>query len=649
MDLTSLGITGCTGYVSVDVAFLVATSGDTAQWTLDIPNHPSLLGLHFFNQALVEDGLANPFGAVVTNAAEGIIGTSRRAILEDFRSEVNLDRDLSSGQWGSDVDPEGEATFGPIGGDGSHGPFSLNLLTQLDNEWMAGVEYEVYALDTDRVVIPSNQTTGGRSVVVTDGVFRFSSFVLPARTKVVFRGSNPPQFHVRGLVDIKGILDLGGEDVPTGFDPDNPLTSIISNNHIGQAGASGAAGGGRGGAGGDKADGFGLQPRFNGKDGEGAGVLAGHAYGGIASDTGGKGSLMNPASGLEFDVVFDLPPGFPFPFQTGMVASGGGGGGHVFPGGEGSIPFHVSFNPSARGSDGQGGVGFPPLLPVPVDSLSHQYFLIPGGGGGGGGGHPILSFRIPIDWHSGGGGAAGGGAVSLRAGYRLATGPESKILVTGGSGGVYDLTPTHFNNVPPPSPGGGGSAGAIVLQCANPGEVALSGFMDARGGVGTQVDHPVVRLAGGDGAAGIIRLETPLPVPSLGTVEPPFGLHRTGELTEIDTQVGFQSRWYSTGKFLPPNFLRYRLDVEIDGVPMTYSDDQVNFPHAHLAGPGEPVVFRVQGAILDPATGQPDPSNIRPWRLYVGAQGGGEFAKLVYVEPELDQVLEIAEGSGKFA
>ena len=56
-------------------------------------------------------------------------------------------------------------------------------------------------------------------------------------------------------------------------------------------------------------------------------------------------------------------------------------------------------------------------------------------------------------------------------------------------------------------------------------------------------------------------------------------------------------------------------------VPVTYSDDQMRVPNSRLAGPGEPVVFRIQGAILDLFTGEPDPLTVRPWRFYVGEQG----------------------------
>lgn len=74
MDLARFGIPSCTGYVSVDLAVPVATLGGAAECSFAVPIDAGLLGLHFFNQGLVQDPGVNPSGAVVTNAAEGVIG-----------------------------------------------------------------------------------------------------------------------------------------------------------------------------------------------------------------------------------------------------------------------------------------------------------------------------------------------------------------------------------------------------------------------------------------------------------------------------------------------------------------------------------------------------------------------------------------------
>ena len=74
MDLARFGIPSCTGYVSVDLAVPVATLGGAAECSFAVPIDAGLLGLHFFNQGLVQDPGVTPSGAVVTNAAEGVIG-----------------------------------------------------------------------------------------------------------------------------------------------------------------------------------------------------------------------------------------------------------------------------------------------------------------------------------------------------------------------------------------------------------------------------------------------------------------------------------------------------------------------------------------------------------------------------------------------
>jgi len=73
--LAGVGAPGCHLNVSPDAAvFLIGQNGVAKYW-LSIPNHPGLVGMHFYNQALVLDPNAgNPLGGVVSNAAEGVIG-----------------------------------------------------------------------------------------------------------------------------------------------------------------------------------------------------------------------------------------------------------------------------------------------------------------------------------------------------------------------------------------------------------------------------------------------------------------------------------------------------------------------------------------------------------------------------------------------
>jgi hypothetical protein len=74
IDLTPVGMTGCTSYVSVDITDPLPHTSGVAQWVLSIPPNPAIAGVEFFNQALSFDPAAgNPFGAVVSNAAKATV------------------------------------------------------------------------------------------------------------------------------------------------------------------------------------------------------------------------------------------------------------------------------------------------------------------------------------------------------------------------------------------------------------------------------------------------------------------------------------------------------------------------------------------------------------------------------------------------
>lgn len=74
VSLTPLGMPGCQGEVSLDAALFVAGQNHQAVYQLPIPDWTGLVGLHFYNQAVVLDPGANALGAVVSEAAEGVIG-----------------------------------------------------------------------------------------------------------------------------------------------------------------------------------------------------------------------------------------------------------------------------------------------------------------------------------------------------------------------------------------------------------------------------------------------------------------------------------------------------------------------------------------------------------------------------------------------
>lgn len=73
LDLSFLGMTGCTQYVDA-LSFTFLTGSTTATWSWSIPNDANLFGAVFFNQAFSLDPTANSFGFVASNAATGQLG-----------------------------------------------------------------------------------------------------------------------------------------------------------------------------------------------------------------------------------------------------------------------------------------------------------------------------------------------------------------------------------------------------------------------------------------------------------------------------------------------------------------------------------------------------------------------------------------------
>jgi alpha-tubulin suppressor-like RCC1 family protein len=75
LDLGSVGMPGCSLAIQADAVGLLVGQNRTARWELTIPDTLALLGVRFQNQALVLDPAAgNAFGAVISDAAEGVIG-----------------------------------------------------------------------------------------------------------------------------------------------------------------------------------------------------------------------------------------------------------------------------------------------------------------------------------------------------------------------------------------------------------------------------------------------------------------------------------------------------------------------------------------------------------------------------------------------
>ena len=75
VSLAGLGMPGCSLHIDVDAVALLSGQWNRAKFGLSIPSRASLVGLHFYQQALVLDPAAgNPAGAVMSNAAEGVVG-----------------------------------------------------------------------------------------------------------------------------------------------------------------------------------------------------------------------------------------------------------------------------------------------------------------------------------------------------------------------------------------------------------------------------------------------------------------------------------------------------------------------------------------------------------------------------------------------
>ncbi|MCA8950433.1 MAG: hypothetical protein KDE27_13085 [Planctomycetes bacterium] len=72
--LATFGMPGCNRHVSLDAALLIAGADGVAEWPLAIPNVAGLVGQRFHNQAIVFDPNVNAAGAVVSDAAEAVIG-----------------------------------------------------------------------------------------------------------------------------------------------------------------------------------------------------------------------------------------------------------------------------------------------------------------------------------------------------------------------------------------------------------------------------------------------------------------------------------------------------------------------------------------------------------------------------------------------
>ena len=530
-----------------------------------------------------------------------------------------MDTDASAGDWSL-----GTGTFAPIGGDGRHGDFSLELLTPTGE--VDGDGRSIYVLDTDNTVIPATQSTTGAIVTVTDGRFFFATMTVPADARVRFAGTAAPVFTVAGRVQIDGVIENNGSSL-TSLPPPVSL--------LGQPGAAGGVFGGKGGDGGDRSPGLASQleaiATYRGKDGEAARVPAGHAYLATAASTAGRGSDVFPASALSVDLLFPTNP--PAGLMYAFSACAGGSGGGLWQSGEdglvgsiqqGGAPFP---NQSMfKGPDALGGSALQ-LFPFPAASTqrSSLHFLVGGAGGGGAASNGAITLNVLRRWAPGGGGAGGAGPIALRAGGELNIGGAGRIEAQGGSA-ADNMGAGSGGQV---APGGGGSGGSLVLQCA--GAADLQGVIDVRGGEGGLFDKTGgggfapgggrIVIHGGDGSPGFVRFEQPI-APSTGDLAgmmPAATADNVGALLETDDLVSVRSRFYTAGAPCDIAWQSYELEATVDGVPMVFSDEPSisTMP----AATGAPIRILLQAAQIDLPSGEI--TQLGPWRPSV-ASGAGQ-------------------------
>jgi len=596
-----------------------------------------------------------------------VVPTVEESVIETFDDDAKLDPNVSSGDWLG-----GRGHFATIGGDGRHGSFDFGNAQQLARLLTAGTVTDItptgasirtLQLNVDNTFIPPTNTISGTQATVTDGRYFLTEFVVPAATRLVFIGSHAPQFTVRGRIQIDGSIEANGTSLPfPGIQQPPPLGQPEAA-YTGQAGGTGGVFGGNGGNGGSRC--LGTGPRNvggvptgleNGRDGQDCHVDASHAYAAQTVGTGGRGALMFPAHGLSSQISFPTT-------QTAYAmeaAAGGGGGGFSQPGGVGQcIRNSRAQQQLFMGPPSQGGIQFS-VLPLPTNARSSLHFLVGGSGGGGGASHPALVLNtllaIPTTnasiWGRGLGGGGGGGAIALRSGKSLRISATGRVSATGGAAASTSTgTQILYSQS---GPAGGGSGGSVVVQCAE--VVQLLGVVTVQGGGRGLLDLSapaagenggVLQTAGGDGSPGFIRLERPgATTADLPNALPPIGAQNIGELTEVDTRVAFQSRFYPVGHPFAPEYVRYEIVAVIDGQPVTFSDDlSIGVPARAGFGPLEAFW---QGATVD-GNGILTESDLssRPWRSLVGgptglnADGRNAFRFQLIVDRTNGQVVEI--------
>jgi hypothetical protein len=159
------------------------------------------------------------------------------------------------------------------------------------------------------------------------------------------------------------------------------------------------------------------------------------------------------------------------------------------------------------------------------------------------------------------------------------------------------------------------TGGTVDIQGSINVEGGSGGYFQRQGSSGFGPIGVIVKVQGGNGSSGFVRLEAPIapPLSQLSNVSPAMTSQSLGALTEADDLISLRSSYYSTNLIFGPAFSHYEIEATVDGQPVIFSDnDQVSLI---AAGVGAPVRALFQAADIDVITGAV--LGVRPWRTSV--------------------------------
>ncbi|MGE3163398.1 MAG: hypothetical protein AB7O52_00680 [Planctomycetota bacterium] len=335
-----------------------------------------------------------------------------------------------------------------------------------------------------QVVAPNGLPVLAAPAMSGGGEFNFTRLVIPAGYTLHAFGENPLVIRVQGEATISGVIDVSGAN--------GGVPNLAAMPPVAGLGGLGGPGGGNGGDGG-LSDGVAV--------------------------TNGRNGFLPPGIPQELDgtqppLTSPNPTGNPVPLTPATPAIGGESlllSGTAGSGGGGA---HSNDGADASGiADGQHGAG--------GGKFGNNSFLSPlgtpmtpgGSGGAGGGGSPMSPDGLAASSPGSGGGGAGG-YLEINVGGVLFVAATAEILSRGGN--AYRAAVFGGN-------GGAGAGGAIVLRgngftvFESPGPTisVLGGLANQDPTAdpllaGTLTYMPNADTSGGNGAAGRIRIESPI-------------------------------------------------------------------------------------------------------------------------------------------